>query len=42
MKKFLILDHTWVPGSDELTQTMKLKRRAINAGYAEAIESLYD
>lgn len=41
VKRFLILDHTWVPGGDELTQTMKLRRRAITARYAEAVESLY-
>ena len=41
VKKFAILDRSWVPGSEEVTQTMKLKRRAIKARYAEEIESLY-
>jgi long-chain acyl-CoA synthetase len=41
VKKFAILDRAWVPGSEEVTQTMKLKRRAITARYAEQIESLY-
>jgi long-subunit acyl-CoA synthetase (AMP-forming) len=31
----------WLPGSDEVTQTMKLKRRVINEKYAEQIEALY-
>jgi long-chain acyl-CoA synthetase len=42
IKKHLILEgRSWVPGSDEVTQTMKLKRRVINQKYADEIESLY-
>ncbi|MGZ5966340.1 MAG: AMP-binding protein [Polyangiales bacterium] len=42
IKRFAILPHAWEPGGEELTPTMKLKRRAIGAKYAEQIEALYD
>jgi long-subunit acyl-CoA synthetase (AMP-forming) len=42
IKKFAILPLDWEPDGDELTPTMKLKRRAIAAKYAAQIESLYD
>jgi long-chain acyl-CoA synthetase len=41
IKKFRLLETEWMPDSDELTPTMKLKRRGISARYAEQIESLY-
>jgi long-chain acyl-CoA synthetase len=41
IKKFRLLETEWTPDSDELTPTMKLKRRGISARYAEQIESLY-
>jgi long-subunit acyl-CoA synthetase (AMP-forming) len=41
IKKFTILDCSWLPGSDEVTQTMKLKRRVINTKYAHEIDALY-
>lgn len=41
VKKFALLPVTWLPDSDELTPTAKLKRRAIQAKYAEQIEALY-
>ncbi|HVE24952.1 MAG TPA: AMP-dependent synthetase/ligase [Sporichthya sp.] len=41
IKKFRILDVDWLPGGDELTPTMKLKRRPIDAKYAAVIEELY-
>jgi long-chain acyl-CoA synthetase len=41
VKRFTILPAEWLPDSDELTPTMKLKRRGIHARYAEEIESLY-
>ena len=31
----------WLPDSDELTPTSKLKRRGIHARYAGQIEALY-
>jgi long-subunit acyl-CoA synthetase (AMP-forming) len=41
IKKFAILGDEWQPGGDELTPTMKLKRRPIAEKYAAEIESLY-
>jgi long-subunit acyl-CoA synthetase (AMP-forming) len=42
VKRFVILPTDWEPGSDELTPTMKLKRKPIAEKYASEIESLYD
>jgi long-chain acyl-CoA synthetase len=41
IKKFEILPADWEPGGDELTPTMKLKRKPINEKYADEIEALY-
>ena len=41
IKRYEILDQEWLPGGDELTPTMKLKRRPISEKYAEVIERLY-
>src|SRR3954467_3592094 len=41
IKKFKILPEDWEPGGDELTPTMKLKRKPIHEKYAEEIEALY-
>ena len=41
VKRFKILDEEWVPGGDELTPTMKLKRKPIAAKYEAEIEALY-
>ena len=41
IKKFTLLDEEWEPGGDELTPTMKLKRKPINEKYAKEIEELY-
>jgi long-chain acyl-CoA synthetase len=41
VKRFVVLGTEWLPDSDELTPTSKLKRRAIHAKYAAEIESLY-
>jgi len=41
IKKFAVLPSVWLPDSEELTPTAKLKRRAIHAKYAREIESLY-
>jgi long-chain acyl-CoA synthetase len=41
IKKFAILPDVWEPGGDEVTPTMKLKRKPIAAKYAEQIEKLY-
>ncbi len=41
IKKFTILPTDWQPGGDELTPTMKLKRRPIVEKYEDEIERLY-
>ena len=41
IKKFAILPEPWEPGGDEITPTMKLKRKPIAAKYAGQIEQLY-
>jgi long-chain acyl-CoA synthetase len=41
IKKFTIVRGDWLPGEDELTPTMKLKRKPIAAKYAAEIEALY-
>jgi long-chain acyl-CoA synthetase len=41
IKKFTVLPTVWLPDSDELTATAKLKRRVIHVKYAEEIEHLY-
>jgi long-chain acyl-CoA synthetase len=41
VKRFSILPAFWEPGGDEITPTMKLKRRPITAKYAEVIDSMY-
>ena len=42
VKRFVILPADWEPGGDELTPTMKLKRKPIAEKYAAQIETLYD
>jgi long-subunit acyl-CoA synthetase (AMP-forming) len=42
VKRFVILPADWEPGGDELTPTMKLKRKPIAEKYASQIEALYD
>ncbi|HEV2981536.1 MAG TPA: long-chain fatty acid--CoA ligase [Solirubrobacteraceae bacterium] len=41
VKKFHIVQGDWLPGGDELTPTMKLKRKPIAEKYASEIEDLY-
>jgi long-chain acyl-CoA synthetase len=41
IKRFAILPTFWEPGGDEITPTMKLKRRIVTAKYADVIDSLY-
>jgi long-subunit acyl-CoA synthetase (AMP-forming) len=41
IKRYAVLDGDWLPGGDELTPTMKLKRRPIAVKYARVIEGLY-
>jgi long-subunit acyl-CoA synthetase (AMP-forming) len=41
IKRFAIVPAFWEPGGDEITPTMKLKRRAVTTKYADVIESLY-
>ncbi len=41
IKKFTLLGEEWLPDTDLLTPTSKLKRRGIHARYADAIEAMY-
>ena len=41
IKKFHIVEGDWLPGGDELTPTMKLKRKPIDQKYSSEIEALY-
>ena len=41
MKRFHLVPGDWAPGGDELTPTMKLKRKPIAEKYAREIEALY-
>jgi len=41
VKKVVVLSDEWLPDSEELTPTSKLKRRGIHRKYAEEIASLY-
>src|SRR5436190_3979679 len=41
IKKFMLVEGDWLPGGDEITPTMKLKRKPIAAKYAAQIEELY-
>jgi long-chain acyl-CoA synthetase len=42
IKKWCLLEAEWQPGGEELTPTMKLKRRPIEQKYAREIDGLYD
>ena len=42
IKRYRLLDDEWPAGGDELTPTMKLKRKPIHEKYATEIEQLYD
>lgn len=41
IKRYKVLDAEWEPGGDELTPTMKLKRKPIHEKYEKEIEALY-
>jgi long-chain acyl-CoA synthetase len=41
IKRFCVLRHDWAPDSEELTPTMKPKRRSIHSKYAAEITELY-
>jgi long-subunit acyl-CoA synthetase (AMP-forming) len=41
IKRFTLIEGDWDPGGDELTPTLKLRRRPIAAKYASEIEAMY-
>jgi long-chain acyl-CoA synthetase len=41
VKRYTVLSGEWVPGGEELTPTMKLKRRPIERKYEAEIDALY-
>lgn len=42
IKRFTVVRGDWLPGGDELTPTMKLKRRPIGDKYGAEIEAMYE
>lgn len=42
IKRYALLSDEWLPAGDELTPTMKLKRKPIAAKYAAKIDALYE
>lgn len=42
IKRFTLFGEEWLPDSEMLTPTSKLKRRGVNSRYADAIEAMYD
>ncbi len=42
IKRFTLIGEEWLPDSDVLTPTSKLKRRGIHARYADTIEAMYE
>ncbi len=42
IKRWTLLANEWLPDSEELTPTMKLKRRGVHRKYADEIGALYD
>jgi long-chain acyl-CoA synthetase len=42
IKRYEVLDHEWLPASDQLTATAKLKRGMIEERYADVVQALYD
>jgi long-chain acyl-CoA synthetase len=41
IKKFRLLEHKLTAEDEELTATMKLKRKLVNQKYGDLIESMY-
>jgi long-subunit acyl-CoA synthetase (AMP-forming) len=41
IKRFRVLPTFWEPGGDEITLTMKLKRKPIHQKYSAEIDGLY-
>jgi long-chain acyl-CoA synthetase len=41
IRRFVLLGEEWLPDTDYLTPTMKLKRRGVLASYAEQVEQMY-
>jgi long-subunit acyl-CoA synthetase (AMP-forming) len=41
IKRWRLLAEEWLPGGDELTPTMKLRRKPITEKYAAVVEALY-
>jgi long-subunit acyl-CoA synthetase (AMP-forming) len=42
IKRFTVIPGDWLPGGDELTPTMKLKRKPVAAKYEAAITAMYE
>ena len=42
IKKYRLIDQLLDPEDEELTPTMKLKRKVVNVKYADLIDSMYN
>jgi len=41
VRRFVLLGEEWLPDSDMLTPTMKLKRRGVLASYGDKVDEMY-
>jgi long-subunit acyl-CoA synthetase (AMP-forming) len=42
VKRWRLLPMEWTAETEELTPTLKLKRRVVHAKYADVIDAIYD
>jgi long-chain acyl-CoA synthetase len=42
VKRFRVVRESWLPGTEMITPTMKLRRRAVLERYAREVAALYE